>query len=303
MVRTASNTVLDTRRDAESLAGPLPGLLIEAERVASTIALGVHGRRRPGVGETFWEYRRHQREDGAARVDWRRSARSEQLFVRENEWEAAQTLHVWRDDAAGMAYASSAQTPTKARRAAVLLTALSILATRAGERIGVLGAGARPRMGRAAVEHAAGALHEGADIASALRDRARLSAQARVVLASDFLAPAEIWAKRLSALAQNGVRGALVMVVDPAEESFPFTGRVRFHGPDGALDAPEPLLFGRAETVQDDYRKRYQAHRAAMGDVAARAGWALVVSRTDQPAAEPLLRLYTSLAPARGVMG
>ena len=46
-----------------------------------------------------------QNED-AARIDWRQSAKSQHLFVREREWEAAQTVWFWRDGGAGMDFSS-----------------------------------------------------------------------------------------------------------------------------------------------------------------------------------------------------
>ncbi len=287
---------LALRRDAEGLAAPLPSLLIEAERVAATLVMGAHGRRQAGVGETFWEYRRHRREDGAVRVDWRRSARSDALFVRENEWEAAQSLYLWRDAAPGLDYASDPNLPTKARRAAVIQAALAILAVRGGERVGVLGTDAPARSGRAGLERAASALAEGASVEHALADRSRVGGRGRVVLASDFLEHPDVWAERLSAFARGGARGALLLVADPAEEAFPFAGRVRFTGPGGAAAAPD-LLFGKAEAAQTAYHQRYHAHRAALRDIAGRAGWTMAVARTDHPASEALLRLYAGLAP------
>ncbi len=79
--------------EAHGLADRLPDLVIEAIRIASTVAHGIHGRRRAGPGETFWQFRQYQSGEGAHLVDWRRSAGSDHLYVREREWEAAHTLH------------------------------------------------------------------------------------------------------------------------------------------------------------------------------------------------------------------
>ena len=87
------------RRDAERISGALPPLLAEAERLAASVAPGVHGRKQAGSGESFWQFRAAQPGDPHHTVDWRRSARSDQMFVREMEWEAAQTVSIWRDDA------------------------------------------------------------------------------------------------------------------------------------------------------------------------------------------------------------
>lgn len=289
-----SELALRLRREGEALAAPFPALLAEAQRVAATVALGVHGRRRPGMGESFWEYRHYQVGDAAHRVDWRRSARSEDLFIRESEWEAAQSVWLWRDGRASLDFASERGLPTKRDRASVLLIALAALLTRAGERVAVIGESAQPRAGRVGLDRVARRLAEGPGAPEALLTGA-VGAQSRVVLASDFFEPVEVWAERLAALSGPGVRGALVQVVDPAEETFPYEGRVRFVAP-GAGDA---LVVGRAQSLAEAYRARFAAHRAALADAARRMGWTFSVARTDKPASAALMALYGALAPQR----
>ena len=93
-------------RRAESLGARLPPLLVAAERVAATVAQGVHGRRRVGQGDSFWQFRPYAAGDSAARVDWRQTAKSERTYIRENEWEAAQSVWLWPDRSASMAWRS-----------------------------------------------------------------------------------------------------------------------------------------------------------------------------------------------------
>jgi len=142
MATTAPNPV-DLRRRAENLAAGYPALLAEAERVAAVVAQGVHGRRRPGQGETFWQYRNYHTSDAANQIDWRRSARGDQVYIRENEWEAANTVYFWRDGSDGMRWQSSKKHPTKQDRATVLSMALASLLMRAGERCSVMGESGR----------------------------------------------------------------------------------------------------------------------------------------------------------------
>ena len=66
-----------------------------AERVAMTVTQGVHGRRRVGSGEAFWQFRRYQPGDGADQIDWRQTAKTDRVYVRETEWEAAQSIWLW----------------------------------------------------------------------------------------------------------------------------------------------------------------------------------------------------------------
>src|SRR5512134_1785563 len=135
-------------QQAEALADRLPPLLVAAERVAATVAQGVHGRRRVGTGETFWQFRPYQPGDSTSRIDWRQSARTAQLFLRDQEWEAAESVWLWADRSASMAYQSAASGSTKGERALLLVLALASLLTRAGERIALLGARRRPAGGR-----------------------------------------------------------------------------------------------------------------------------------------------------------
>ncbi|MGJ3264515.1 MAG: DUF2336 domain-containing protein, partial [Salinarimonas sp.] len=126
------------RGRAEALSATLPPLLVEADRVAATVAQGVHGRRRVGTGESFWQFRGYQPGDPVGRIDWRQSAKTQSVYIRELEWEAAQSVWLWADRSPSMNWRSAADLPTKADRAAILLLALSVLLSRAGERVAVL---------------------------------------------------------------------------------------------------------------------------------------------------------------------
>ena len=281
------------RHDAEAAASRFPALLAEAERIAASVAHGAHGRRRPGAGETFWEYRPHRSEDGAGSVDWRRSARGDQLFVRETEWEAANAVHLWRDGSAGMATGSNGLA-TKKDRAAICLMAVASLLIRGGERIAALGETGRARGGNVGLELTGRALADGPGSAAWV-EAPDLPRHARVVLASDFLAPTETWEHRLAAFNGLQARGILLRVIDPAEEDFPFEGRTRFTPPGSG----EPLLFGNAEEARRAYGDVWSSHTRQLKDLARRMGWTLITHRTDRPASTAVMALYQALAGGR----
>lgn len=284
---------LKLRRQGEQAASRFPALLAEAERVAASIAHGVHGRRKAGAGETFWQYRHHRPEDGARAVDWRRSARGDHLYVRETEWEAANAVYLWRDGSAGME-AGSKGLASKRDRAAVCLIAAASLLVRGGERVATLGETGRARSGRPGLDIAGQALADGPGAPSSV-EAPDIVRHARVVLASDFLDPPETWAARLSGLSAQGARGVMLRVIDPAEEDFPFTGRTRFNPP-GAGDA---LMLGRAEDAAARYRDIWAEHAASLEANARKAGWTLITHRTDRPAAAAILSLYQALESRR----
>jgi len=287
------------REEAEKLAAALPPLLVEAERLASGIWLGVHGRRKAGIGETFWQFRRYRVEDPSTSIDWRQSAKSQHLFVREREWEAAETVWFWRDASAGMRYASFKNVPEKWERATVLALALASLLTRGGERIGLLGTGAPPAAGRIALRRMAHSLSDPAPEESDLPPELLIKRQCELVWISDFLQPLDAIESALKRLAYSGAHGYLVQIIDPAEEDFPFSGRARFE----ARTIRDTTILGRAETVKSNYRKRYDAHSEAVGQFARRVGWSFLRHRTDHSPATALIALYGAIGGARAQRG
>ncbi len=284
------------RQRAEEAASRLPPLLVAAEQVAATVAQGVHGRRRVGQGETFWQFRRYVQGDSLQRIDWRQSAKRQHVFVRENEWEAAQSVWLWLDRSTSMRYASDRGLPEKAERATVLTLALASLLVRGGERITVLGSGLPPASGRAVLERVAATLTAPGEGEASLPQIEALPRYARLVMVSDFLSPADDITAMLRAFAGLGLRGHLLQICDPAEETLPFSGRVRFEGMEGEGDT----LIGRVEAVRSDYVALMRAHRAAVADAARGIDWSWTAHRTDHAPQAALLALYQALAPPMG---
>lgn len=277
---------------SQDLVGKLPSLLLEARRVAMTVAQGTHGRRRAGPGETFWQYRNFEVGDSSAVIDWRRSAGSSHLFVREREWEAAHTVWIWIDLSPSMHFRSSLSETSKAERAVVLALALATLLSEAGERVGMPGA-----MEAKARHNTASVMMEA--LARSLQNfdglpgvNSRLSRHSELVVFSDFLEPEAELAALFNTFALQAVRGHLVQILDPAEESLPYQGRVEFIDEEtGAHYVAE-----RAEALRAEYRQKLAAHKAAIALNAAKVGWTPFIHHTDRPAVEALLPLHMHLS-------
>lgn len=284
----------DLRARAEALGASLPALLAEAEHLAATVILGDHGRRRAGMGDEFWQYRPAVPGDGARMIDWRRSARSDGHFLREREWQASQTVMVWVDPARSMAFTGDRARVSKADRARLLALALAVLLLRGGERVGLAGADAPPRGGRAQVLRLAMALGDAPDDYGR-PDVTGLPAHGRAVLVSDFLGDPAGVEKALAHAADRGVKGALVQVLDPAEEDFPFDGRTIFESMGGTLRHETR----RAGDLRARYLDRLAERRARLGTLARAAGWHWSAHHTGGPPLPALLWLYRALERGR----
>lgn len=271
-------------------AAALPPLLVEAERIAATVMLGEHGRKRAGPGESFWQYRPYSFGDSTQRIDWHKSARSDRIFIRENEWEAANTLWVWASPSISMDFRSHLSSVTKHERAQLLALAIASLALRAQERVGALGSPQAPDHSRAQLVKIAQWFlkRDGA----ALPSFTRVPRFSSAVIAGDFFETPDEIASAITPIAAAGVKGHLVQVVDPAEETLPYSGRVEFH----EMAGPLKFLSSKAETLREAYAEKLEAHRAALRDLCRRIGWSFTIHRTDQPPMRTLLSLHALLS-------
>lgn len=281
------------RVEAANLANRLPDLVIRAREIAASVVHGLHGRRRAGAGENFWQFRPFGAGEAAHKIDWRRSARDDRLFVREREWEAAHSYFLWMDCSPSMAFVSSLAMDAKLDRAVTLGLALAEILVRGGERVGCLGL-TNALSARDIIERLAQALAAAGDAMAKdeLPPAAPLPRGAKTLLISDFLGDPQALGERLTQLSSNGAAGALLMIADPVEETFPFEGETLFLD----TDSRASLRAGRAQSWRDLYVERLARHRDAVADAAERAGFSLHLHRTDRPAAEAALALSFALS-------
>ncbi|MCK0209366.1 DUF58 domain-containing protein [Starkeya koreensis] len=293
----ADTAVRSAAQDAAGLVAAMPRLVLEARRIAASVHHGLHGRRRAGTGENFWQYRRFMDGEPSSRVDWRRSARDDHLYVREREWEAAHTVWIWPDLSSSMVFASPLVWETKRDRALIVAFALAELLVRGGERVGIPGV-MRPSASRRIVEKMAESLVHAPSLPQSLPPAFSPSPLAEVVLLGDLWSPTREVVASLAGLSSSGAHGHVVQICDPAEETFPFSGRVEFREPETGAT----LTIGRAETVRAEYVARVATHRDTIRHEAERRTWSFVVHRTDRPASELLLALHARMSGGHGAV-
>lgn len=283
--------------EGRTLAASMPRLILEARRVAATVIHGLHGRRRAGPGENFWQYRRFVSGEPASRVDWRRSARDDHLYVREQEWEAAHTVWIWPDRSPSMNFVSSLARDSKLYRTLVIALALAEILVDGGERVGIPGL-MRPTGSRNVIERIAQAIVVDRSERASLPPNFAPSPFAEVVLLSDLWSDIADVRRTIGQLSGSGTHGHVVQIVDPAEETFPYWGRVEFVEPEDG----RRITAGRAENWRADYSAQIAQHRAAIRGETDRLGWTFSIHRTDRPPSELLLALHARIG-ADGAYG
>ncbi|MEM6886703.1 MAG: DUF58 domain-containing protein [Pseudomonadota bacterium] len=279
------------RARAETEAARLPPLLARAEHLAGAVLLGDHGRRRAGLGDDFWQYRPAQAGDSRRMIDHRRSARGDIEFVREREWQIAQSVMLWIDQGASMRFASTESLPEKADRARLLGLAVAILLVRAGERVGLTGTNLPPRRGNAQILRLAEMFSRDAPEDYSPPEHRAMIPSARAVFISDFMGDVNELKRALTKAADRGVRGVLLQVLDPTEESFPFRGRTVFESVGGSLQH-ETL---KANDLKDRYLERLAARKTELQGLCKLTGWQYGLHHTEKSAQSALLWLFRAL--------
>jgi uncharacterized protein (DUF58 family) len=282
---------LTLRARAEAEAARFPPLLARAEHLAGTVLLGEHGRRRAGQGDDYWQYRPVQQGDPVRMIDWRRSARGDTQFVREREWQIAQSVMLWVDQAASMRFTSDPNLPEKADRARLLALAIAVLLVRGGERVGLTGTTLPLRRGNAQLLRLAEMFSHDEEIDYGMPEARAMIPQARAVFVSDFLSDIAPVEAALTKAADRAVRGVLVQILDPSEEAFPFQGRTIFQSMGGTL-AHETLKAG---DLRGRYLERLAERKAALAALCTATGWQYLCHHTDAAAQSALLWMWRAL--------
>ncbi len=287
---------LALRQQSEEEAARLPALLARAEKLAGTVLLGEHGRRRAGLGDDFWQYRPLQEGDSLRSIDWRRSARSDGQYIREREWQIAQSVILWLDQGASMRFTSKKDLPTKADRARLLTLAASILLVRGGERVGLTGWTLPPRRGSEQILRLAEAFTKDNPDDYAAPEARGMLPHARAMFVSDFLADLGPVEAALTKAADRGVRGVLLQVLDPTEEAFPFQGRTIFESV-GRSMAHETLKAG---DLRSRYLDRLAERKAKLEHLCRVTGWQYSCHHTNTSAQSALLWVYRAMDGGHG---
>lgn len=283
----------DTLARGRLRAALIPDCLVEAKRVANIVIAGWHGRRKRGSGDNFWQFRQFTQGESVSNIDWRKSARDDQLYVRDKEWETAHTVWLWADLSPSMQFQSEMSETSKESRALVILFALAEILSRSGERIGIPGV-MDPILARNGAERLAQIIthNKTQNLGSSNPDLSNVKRLSDIIVISDFLGDGEELISQVAPIAQRGTRGHLIEVSDPAEEIFPYHGRIEFRDP----ETNARLVAGKASTIAEDYSNAYKNRRVALSDEIRRMGWSYTLHRTDRAASEALASVHGFLS-------
>lgn len=271
------------RQSAQDSISDLPALKDAATQVAAQILQGSHGQKRAGGSETFWQFREYSDADRPQDIDWRQSAKTDHVYVREKELQTPQSVYVWAHRGASMDFQSGDALHSKQEAAQILSLALAMLFMRGDERVGVLGqknAGhsdnALDKIGRFLLEDD-----------EAIHPTGNVPSKSTLVLCSDFLEPPEDIEYSFDFLSGQQTRGIVLQVIDPAERDLTYDGHLVFN--DGSAQKHK---IDHVSSIREAYQDKVQAHIDAIEGMCKSLGWSHYLHVTDRPLHETLLRIW-----------
>ncbi len=289
--------LLNLRSDAERVSDPLPALMMQAQDIASSIIHGQHGQRKSGSGEKFWQFREYQDSDRPQDIDWRQSAKTDQVFTKQKEWQTTQKTYLWCSGGASMAFSSDKKLITKQNCAQLMTLALSILLSRGEEQIGVFG---EPSTGRGenAINTIGHYLIERPYIDEALPNiqHFHIPRNAAVICAGDFLSPLADIEHVLSSLSERAETCFIVQILDPMELSLSYEGRIRFEG----IGDDDTTLINHIGSVRSEYMSLMAEHLSSVQDLCTKHGMHYALHQTDHDISDTLRSLSSFIEQREG---
>ncbi len=288
---------LKLHHNAEDAASNLPALMLKAEKAVANIMQGEHTQKKVGQGEKFWQFRDYVPGDRPQDIDWRQSAKTDHIYIRQKEWQTTQSAIFWCNEAASMDFASDAQYPSKAETARILTLGMALLMTRAGEQVGIFGSAKTGRT-ESTVHRMGEALCTGGNGFESLPDpyACTLPRHCSLIQIGDFLLPPddiESTFKKLSAHTDNGL---VIQILDPAELELPYSGRYLFE--DAGTKIQEQV--NHVDSIRDGYKQRIEEHINAVRNICRDRQWVYVLHSTDHDISDTLMRVWESMSNNNG---
>jgi len=243
---------------AQDLSASFERLLARHQTVSSLSAYGLHNRKRSGLGERFWQYRAYETGEDASKIDWRRSARGDQLYVKEKELESLRDYNIWIDCASSMKFLSTLGQEDKLTRAIIIGLAIADLILRSGDRVGLLGSSA-PSSSHVALKKIAHQLEEHivSNFNSSIPLLARPSKRSKIIIISDFLNNSANLKDTLNYYSNFEISGLIIMINDPCEVAFPFSGETQFFN----TENNQHYYAGEAQHIAKQYHRVFEKHK------------------------------------------
>ena len=281
--------ILHLRREAEHHVSDLPALMIKAEKISANIMHGMHAQRKAGSGEKFWQFREYQETDRPQDIDWRQSAKTDQVLVKQREWQTTQRTYLWCASGASMDFTSSPKQYTKQDTTHIIALSLALLLRQSEEQIGLFG-DLKTGHSEDKIQNIGQLLLQQSAVNARLpdTDNFALPRHASFIGVGDFLSPIDDITHSMSSVSANAENGLLIQILDPAELDLRYKGRVRFRG----MEDDELELVNNVSSIRQEYKQRISHHTDQVKALCHEQNWSYILHNTSDDIANTLKGIW-----------
>lgn len=259
-------------------------LILQHHTPKSLFGTGARSARRAGAGDDFFEYRPYVFGDNAQKIDWRQSARSDDVLIREQDRLLPHRVYIFCDNSAAMQFNSRGSLPTKAYNAQLLLLSLSILLMQGESEVMPLGAVPRHHNLDELAQYISTSENEIPEITD-------IKQRSHIIIISDFRQGEAYWREIIGKFSAKGAFGSCIQLLDPMEHQFPLYGRVRLE----SAEDDDSMIIPSADAVRPIYLARLEKEKNAMAQLCHRFGWHWISLTTDMAPRQQLGQIQKKL--------
>ncbi len=277
--------ILKLREQSEASISDLPTLMMQAQEICENVVHGAHPQRKAGMGEKFWQFREYEQSDRPQNIDWRQSAKGDDVLVRQKEWHSTQKSYLWCAGGRSMDFKSPKATLSKQDCAMVITMSLALFLRNGEEQIGIWGNSNTGRSEERIEKIGHYLLNRPAE-GNPLPDTENflLPRNASFFACGDFLSECEDLERRFSKISERTINATILQILDPAELDLSYSGRVRFTG----ASADYNTIIDHVPSVREQYTQRMKEHTDFIKTLCHDYGWNYILHRTDVPVSETL---------------
>ncbi len=241
---------------AHQLANTIDDVMVYASQLSQSILHGPYGRKKAGIGEKFWSFKNFQDGDNPRSIDWRQSAKSDDLYIREKEWDVIQKIVFDYHPHQRLSYKDKKQTISKHDACLTLMATLSLLLTDQGCLVSTNDTAIS--FGRSK-KHIAQIVNHYFNHVTDDNDLQTLKKNIIPIMIDDFMMPVEDITARYKNYHFSGT-GIMVQILYEEDTGFDFTGRIVFED----YNQDDDQEISKAEDIRSLYKKRFDLHQKSL---------------------------------------
>ena len=264
-------------KSSDKGASLLPKLLSNSSLLLQSILVGLHSTRFAGKGENFWQFKEYTQGESINNVDWRKSASSKRILIKQNEKELAKTIYFFFDKSLSMNFKSSSADYNKLFFSALFTLTLTRLFSKSKEEIFIFNNRNKPinfsnnfdKFNKSFLEN---------NINFSLPDPSLFKDKSFCIFFSDFFFDKTGLVEIIKNFKNRRILGLLIQILDPKEASFKINRNTRLKD----METNETITLDPDENFSNTYKKKLSELQFDLNKICYNSGWKFSKFYTNQ---------------------